>query len=124
MKTIIVALFLVFFMALCSSAAQITVRWTMPVNNADGTPLIDLGGAKIYYGLESNNYTMVKDAGNTNQYTISNLVDGVIYYINGTAYNTAGLESDFTTEISKKASLPIPTSKPAQLKRLKEPPES
>ena len=74
----------------------------------DGTPLIDLGGAKIYYGTNSYNYTHVIDVGMVTNYTITNLELGKKYYFNGVAYNTAGLESDFTIEVSK-----IPSIKPS-----------
>ena len=32
---------------------------------------------------------------------MTGLVDGVTYYLAGTAYNTAGLESDFCGEVRK-----------------------
>ena len=86
-----------------SSAGEISLTWTMPTNTLDGTPLIDLAGAKVYYGLSSSNYTTVIDVGSTNAYTVTGLQEGETYYLNGTAYNTAGLESDFCSEAVKVA---------------------
>mgnify|MGYP003347827531 CR=1 FL=1 len=42
-------------------AASVTVTWTFATNNTDGTPLVDLGGVKVYYGTSSSNYTQVVD---------------------------------------------------------------
>ena len=87
---------------LAHAGPGITVMWDMPTNNVDGTPLTDLAGAKIYYGTESRVYTEVVDAGNTNTLTVTGLVEGVTYYFTATAYNTAGLESDFCNEASSR----------------------
>lgn len=98
-------LFLVTAMAVfCSTflhAGEISLTWTMPTNTVDGIPLTDLAGAKVYYGVASSNYTAVIDVGNTNACTITGLEEGVTYYLNGTAYNTSGLESDFCNEAVK-----------------------
>ena len=84
-----------------SSAGEISLTWTMPTTALDETPLTDLAGAKVYYGLSSSNYTTVIDVGSTNAYTVTGLQEGATYYLNGTAYNTAGLESDFCDEAVK-----------------------
>lgn len=86
-----------------TNAADLLVQWTMPTNNIDGSPLTDLAGAKIYYGTSSSNYTQVIDVGLTNSCIVTGLTAGVTYFINGTAFNTAGLESDFCQEVPKKA---------------------
>jgi hypothetical protein len=88
--------------------ADITVSWTFATTNVDGTPLTDLAGAKVYYGTSSSNYTVVVDVpggvpGGNVSHKITGLKAGTTYFINGTAYNTSGLESDFCTQISKKA---------------------
>ena len=104
---ILAALFLAL---LCGVAhcADVTVSWTFATNNTGGTPLTDLAGAKVYYGTASSNYTQVIDVpggepGQTVSCTVTGLVEGVTYFLNGTAYNTAGLESDFCTEVAKVA---------------------
>ena len=80
---------------------KVTVTWTMPTTNTNGTELTDLAGAKVYYGKASSNYVQLVDIGMTNQVTLT-LPMGV-YYLTGTAYNAAGLESDFCPEIRKAA---------------------
>ena len=88
--------------------ADITVTWTFATNNVDGSALTDLAGAKVYYGTASSNYTVIVNVpggvpGGNVSHKITGLKAGTTYFINGTAYNTSGLESDFCTQISKKA---------------------
>ena len=106
----------ILLLSISSYAASITVTWTFPTNNVDGTPLTDLAGAKVYWGTSSSNYTYLVDVGLTNRYTVTNLAEGITYYLNGTAYNLEGLESDFTVEASEQASLP--PNKPLEFKFL------
>jgi hypothetical protein len=91
-----------------AGAAEVRVAWTFATHNTDGSPLTDLAGAKVYYGTASSNYTHVADVpggtpGADARFTVTGLVDGVRYFLNGTAYNLAGLESDFCNEISRVA---------------------
>ena len=88
----------------------VTVSWTFADKNMDGTPLTDLAGARVYWGTASSNYTHVVDGpggepGQTRSFRLTarehGLLAGVLYYVNGTAYNTAGLESDFCTEVAR-----------------------
>src|SRR6185503_18788678 len=60
----------------------------------------DLAGYKAYYGTSSRAYSFVADAANVTSLTISNLQEGLTYYFAATAYNTSGLESDFSAEVS------------------------
>ena len=41
-----------------------TPSWDAPTTNADGTPLTDLAGYKVYYGPSSGNYSQAIDVGN------------------------------------------------------------
>ena len=70
--------------------------------NTDDTPLMDLSGYKVYYGLASGNYTETIDIGNVSVYTVDNLLPGTWYFA-VTAYDTSGNESDYSNKISKKA---------------------
>jgi len=86
--------------------AWVDVTWTFATNNMDGSPLTDLAGAKVYYGLSSSNYTAVVTVpggtpGGTVTYRVRGLRLGTKYYLNGTAYNLAELESDFCNEVIK-----------------------
>lgn len=81
-------------------AGNVSLTWGVPTTNTDGSPLTDLAGYKIYYGIASGNHSTTINVGNVTTYTITGLTDGVTYYFTGTAYNTQGAESDFTPEIS------------------------
>ena len=87
-----------------AAAAEVRVVWTFADRNTDGTPLTDLAGAKVYYGTASSNYTHVVtlpggSPGGEGRATVTGLTHGVAYYLSGTAYNVAGLESDFCNEV-------------------------
>ncbi len=79
-----------------------TVSWTPPTNNTDGSPLTDLAGYKIYYGTAPGSYDEVVDINNPGMtsYVIENLLPGDWYFAM-TAYNTSGIESSLTPELTK-----------------------
>jgi hypothetical protein len=60
----------------------------------------DIGGYVIYYGLSSRNYTFTKDVGNKTSGTVTGLEVGRTYYFALKAYNTSGLYSNYSTEIT------------------------
>ena len=60
----------------------------------------DLAGYRIYTGVRSREYSSMVNVGNTTQYPLTNLTQGTTYYFALTAYNSAGLESDFSQEIN------------------------
>jgi hypothetical protein len=80
---------------------QAILSWDAPTTNADGTPLADLAGYKVYNGTGTGSYTQTIDVGNALSYTVTNLTDGIIYYFAVTAYDTSGNESGFSNEVSK-----------------------
>jgi hypothetical protein len=82
-------------------AAQATLSWVAPTTNVDGTPLTDLAGYKIHYGTASGNYSSAINVGNTTTSAVSNLNDGATYYFAVTAYDTSGMESAYSNEVSK-----------------------
>ena len=90
-------------------AGQATLSWSAPSANENGTPLTDLAGFKIYYGTASGNYTKTIDAGNVTTYTFANITEGQTYYFVATVYNTAGIESSYSNEVSKTISSSIQT---------------
>ena len=61
----------------------------------------NLAGYKIYYGTKSREYDKVVDIPDKNAITgkVTDLEPGVTYYFAAIAYNTDGLESDFSDEI-------------------------
>ena len=79
---------------------SITLNWQPPAANDDGTPLLDLGGYRIYYGRESGKYDNVIDIENpgVTTYLIEGLVPGR-YFIAATSYTKGNVESDFSNEL-------------------------
>ncbi len=90
-------------------AASTVLSWNSPTTNADGTPLSDLNGYKIYYGTVSGTYSQNIDAGNVTTYQVNNLTAGVTYYFVTTAYDTSGNEGGYSNEISKTIQSPDTT---------------
>lgn len=72
---------------------QVTLAW-------DASPSSSVSGYRLYYGVSSRNYTNVLDVGDLTTATVSNLVVSTTYYFAVTAYDIAGLESDYSSEIS------------------------
>jgi hypothetical protein len=81
-------------------AGQVQLSWERPTTKADGTPLTDISGYKIYYGLTSQTYDFTKTVSNQTTYAISGLERGRTYYFAVTAYNASGNESGFSNEVS------------------------
>ena len=61
----------------------------------------NLAGYKVYKGTASGVYGSPITVGNVTSYTISNLGVGNTYYFAVTGYNTSGVESGFSNEVSK-----------------------
>ncbi len=100
MKRILFCILLVSLLFVSHAFAyDVTLSWDPPTTNADGTPLTDLAGYKVYYGNASGNYTSNLDVGNVTTYTVTGLQPGT-YYFAVTAYDTSGNESDFSNEVS------------------------
>lgn len=82
--------------------ASITLAWNAPTINADGSPVTDLAGFKIYYGksspLTTGNSTVVT-VGDVTEHTISQLEPG-LYYFRVAAFDSSGNESGLSEEVS------------------------
>ena len=72
--------------------ASVTLTW-------DPNTEADLGGYRIYWGASSRAYTNLLDSGRLTTNKVANLLDGRTYYFAVTAYNTNGLESDYSNEV-------------------------
>lgn len=117
MRTVLCGLFLL-ACALCASAdlfpltnrpARVVLAWDV---STDPT----VTGYNIYYGVRSRGYTNIVNAGSATTCTVSNLVASTIYYFAATAYNAAGLESDFSAEVPYRIpDQPRPTNPPVSL---------
>ena len=84
--------------ALCCATANVTGANVTLAWDPSADP--DVAGYRVHYGLHSQTYPLVVDAGNVTKQTIGDLQEGVFYYFAVTAYDTAGLESDFSGEIN------------------------
>jgi len=97
-------LFIIFFSLTVStaSASVVTLSWDAPTTNADGTPLTDLAGYKIYWGSSQNNYPNSKVL--TNPGLSSAVVDQLTpatWYFVVTAYDAYGNESAYSNVATK-----------------------
>jgi hypothetical protein len=72
----------------------------------------DLAGYKLYYGTASGVYTHTNVLGLVTNTAVSGLSEGVTYYFAVTAFNTSGLESDFSNEVSYQVPFPEPDRVP------------
>lgn len=63
------------------------------------SPDPSVSGYRVYQGTNSRNYTLVYDAGNGTNKAVPGLQIGAVYYFAATAYDTNGLESDFSAEL-------------------------
>ncbi len=73
-------------------AGQATLIW-----DANTEP--DLLGYKVYYSIEPDVYSTFIDVGNVTEYTIKELRNDVFNYFVVTAYDTEGLESDYSNMV-------------------------
>jgi hypothetical protein len=86
---------------------SLTLNWTAPSARSDGSPLslADIGGYRIYYGTTHASYSGKLDVANgtAQSATLPNLIAGTTYYLVMTTYDTSGVESGYSPEISKLA---------------------
>lgn len=76
---------------------SVTLSWTAPTENTDGSALTDLAGYRIYYGLAEGNYpnqVPIDNPGITT-YVVENLSPDTYYFVT-TALNSSGVESDYS----------------------------
>ena len=107
--------FAILFLALVTSLAlgqnitatgDITTSWTAPTTNTDGTPLLDLAGFKVKWGMDNGctsfpNQVDINDpfaSGNTQSFTITR---STTFCFVVTAYDEGGLESENSNTAQK-----------------------
>ena len=84
-----------------------TLSWTAPTENADGGPLTDLDGYRVYYGTTAGVYPnsiTISNPGVTS-YMVENLSSGTWHFVVA-AFNQSGGEGGF----SNVASMTIPST--------------
>lgn len=82
-----------------SGTGSVSLSWTPPTENEDGTPLTDLAGYRLYYGATSGDYTAQVDITDrtATSYIVESLAPGTWYFAL-TAVNAAGAESAKSNE--------------------------
>ena len=81
------------FGAVLPPGQSVTLAWTPSTDP-------NIAGCNLYYGVASRTYTNMVNPGNVTSVTISGLVEGTTYFFAATSYNTLGIESDWSTEVS------------------------
>jgi hypothetical protein len=84
-----------------AATSSVTLNWSMPTQNVDGTPLTDLAGYKVYYGQESANMKSVVDVRGATVTTavVEKLAPGRWYFALS-SYTADGVESVQTGVVS------------------------
>lgn len=79
----------------------VTIAWTPPTENTNGSALTNLAGYHLYYGTTQSNLSKVVEITNPGlaSYVLSDLSSGTWYFAL-TSINTAGVESARSTVIS------------------------
>lgn len=76
---------------------SMTLSWTPPTANTDGTALTDLAGYRIYFGLAKGNYPnrVDIDTAGLSTFVVENLIPDT-YYVVATSVNAMGVESSYS----------------------------
>jgi hypothetical protein len=89
-----------FSISVTSTAQSVTLYWTPPSSNSNGSLLTDLAGYRIYYGTSAASMTTVVTVSNPNETSqaIGNLSPGKWYFA-VTSFNTDKIESKFSAVV-------------------------
>jgi len=89
-----------------SALGSMTLSWAAPTQNSDGTPLMDLAGYNIYFGLSQGNHSsrIYIDNPSISTYMVENLLPDT-YYVVATAVNSLGVESTYSNVAVKTVTL-------------------
>jgi hypothetical protein len=79
----------------------VTLNWTPPTENTNGTALTNLSGYNIHYGTASGDYTQTISVSNAGiaTYVVDDLTPGTYYFSVG-AVNSEGTESPLSSQVS------------------------
>jgi Putative Ig domain len=89
-----------FFIGVAQSAAKVTLSWTSPTLNTNGTVVTDLAGYRIYYGSKSTqlNQVVTLEGAQVTAYAFPELSAGTWYFAVA-AYGTDKVESDLSAVV-------------------------
>ena len=99
--TIVFASVALFFTCQVHASQSVNLAW-------DPNSEPDLAGYRVYFGTGSDNYTQTMEV-ETPSATVPDLTEGVVYYFAVTAYNTEGVESGYSNEVSYAVPTPSPS---------------
>ena len=91
-------------------AATITLQWTAPTQNLDGSPLEQPAGFRLYRGSAAGTYTTWQDVGALTQTTLTDLPDDSVTHVAVTAYTASGTESPLSTDLMIAPAPPVETA--------------
>ena len=85
-----------------AATGSVTLTWTPPTTNTDGSPLNNLAAYKIYYGLSEGNYPNEIRIDNPGiaTYVVDDLSENGYYFVS-TSINAGEVESDFSNVVFK-----------------------
>lgn len=86
-----------------AALGSVTLSWSPPTQNTDGTTLMDLAGYRIYYGTAQGNYPnsiVLDNQPGISTYVVENLTPGTYYFVS-TAVNDQGMESNYSNVAQK-----------------------
>ena len=83
-----------------TTLASVTLQWQPPTENTDGTPLTDLAGYRIYYGVDPANLSDLIELPNPGltTYVVEQLAPNTWYFAM-TSVNDRGQESDLSNQL-------------------------
>lgn len=85
-----------------ATTGSVTLSWSPPTRNTDGTPLTDLTGFRVYYGTAAGNYTeQVQLPSATLTSVVIEDLAPARWYFAVKAYNRDGIESEFSGSVNK-----------------------
>ncbi len=81
---------------------SVTLSWTAPTQNEDGSALTDLAGYKLYWGTTPGTYTdtAVIENPSITTYTVDGLAPGTYEFV-ATSINASGVESRYSSPATK-----------------------
>ena len=85
-----------------TGTGSVTLSWTAPTQNEDGSTLTDLAGYKIYWGTTPGVYTDTATINNPGitTYTVDGLPPGT-YEFTATSFDASGIESTYSNPATK-----------------------
>lgn len=86
-----------------TTTGAVTLSWTPPLENTNGSALINLTGYKIYYGTSPGSLTnmVALNNGGLTSYVIDGLTTNTVYYFAITAINSDDIQSGLSNIATK-----------------------